>query len=90
MAKYRSRKEDLFHLLWQFVKGQIVGDAPDDLAICAFDCRKAQCMQGEWAACQRRMLKGAGELFPDCQFPIQKADPPHLSEEFLELTRSRG
>ena len=65
MPDDRSRKANPFHRLWLFVKRQIVGDAPEDLAICAFDCRKGQCRQDEWAVCQRRINKGAGELFPD-------------------------
>jgi len=51
--------------LIQLVKRNIVGDVPDDIALCEFDCRKGQCMQGEWAACDRRIHKASGELFPD-------------------------
>ena len=51
--------------LVQFVKRGIVCDVPDEIAVCEFDCRKGQCMHGEWAACGRRILKASGELFPD-------------------------
>jgi hypothetical protein len=64
MPDDRSRKGDVFHRLWRFVKRQVVDDAPEDMAICQFDCRKEQCQQEEWATCDRRISKGAGELFP--------------------------
>jgi curli biogenesis system outer membrane secretion channel CsgG len=51
--------------LAQFVKRNIVDDVPEDIAVCEFDCRKGQCMMGEWAACNRRTRKASGELFPD-------------------------
>jgi len=51
--------------LVQFVKRGIVGDVPEAIAICEFDCRKGQCQQGEWAACDRRIHRASGELFPD-------------------------
>jgi hypothetical protein len=52
--------------LWlrQFVTRRIVGAAPEDSAICEFDCRKIQCPRDEWEACERRIRKGAGELLP--------------------------
>jgi hypothetical protein len=60
----RDQGRNPFHVLWQFVRRQIVDDAPADFAICEFDCRKEQCTQDEWAACERRIQRGAGELFP--------------------------
>jgi hypothetical protein len=51
--------------LIQFVKRNIVGDVPEAIALCEFDCRRGQCIQGEWAACDRRIRKASGELFPD-------------------------
>ena len=57
-----------FHRLWQFVRLKIIGDVPEDIGICEFDCRKGQCVQGEWHICDRRIRKGAGELYPDSRF----------------------
>jgi hypothetical protein len=54
-----------FQRLAQFVKRGIVGDVPDDISLCEFDCRKGQCTLGEWAACDRRISKASGELQPD-------------------------
>ena len=47
-----------FRRLWQLVKRQIADDVPEDLAICEFDCRKVQCTQAEWIACERRIRMG--------------------------------
>jgi hypothetical protein len=51
--------------LVQLVKRNIVGDVPDDIALCEYDCRKGQCVMGEWAACDRLIHKASGELYPD-------------------------
>jgi hypothetical protein len=60
-----------FRQLWQHVKRQIVDDVPEESAICHFDCRKRQCTQAEWATCERRISKGAGELFPATEAVIR-------------------
>jgi hypothetical protein len=49
---------------WQWVRDQIAQDVPEEIEICAFDCRKGQCTMGEWATCDRRLHKAAGELMP--------------------------
>jgi hypothetical protein len=63
-AGSHSLRGNLFLWLRQFVRRQIVTTAPEDIAICEFDCRKTQCSQDEFEACERRIRKGAGELFP--------------------------
>ena len=73
MSEDRSRRGNSFHRLWQFVKRQIVDEVPEDSAICQFDCRKGQCQQREWETCDRRIRKGAGELFPDS--PVARPYP---------------
>ena len=64
--------------LWQFVKRQIIADVPEDLAICEFDCRKEQCMDAEWASCERRIRKEGckcvGDIAPSAINGIQVPD----------------
>ena len=67
MPRHPSRNP--FKRLWKFVERQVIDDASEDFAICEFDCRKGQCTQAEWAACERRIRKGAGELFPGSRPP---------------------
>ena len=67
MQVRRSTGGTIFHRMWQFVKRQVVDEAPADLAVCEFDCRKEQCLQSEWETCERRISKGAGELLPDAR-----------------------
>lgn len=50
--------------LLQRLKDQIVQEVPEADALCEFDCRKQQCKEGEWATCERRLHKAAGELWP--------------------------
>jgi len=54
-----------FHQLWRRLKSQWIADSiSDDIALCEFDCRKSQCRYDEWASCERRITKAAGELMP--------------------------
>jgi len=46
------------------LKNEIVGNVPPETAVCEFDCRKQECRYGEWATCDRRLTRAAGELMP--------------------------
>jgi hypothetical protein len=59
-----QKPEATRHRLWEFVKRQIVDEVPEEFAICEFDCRRVLCMPDESNTCERRIQKGAGELFP--------------------------
>jgi hypothetical protein len=48
--------------LWQWFKDQWISEVPEDLAPCEFDCHKAQCFEGEWDTCQRRLAHASGGL----------------------------
>ena len=50
--------------LWKWLSEQIVGDVPEGDAVCEFDCRNEQCLQGDWEGCDRRRNRAAGELMP--------------------------
>jgi len=50
--------------------GQIIGEVPDDSAICEFDCRQSECTDLEWQNCTRRLRRAAGELMPAERFPL--------------------
>ena len=56
------KRENPLLRMWQSVKRQIVDDVPEAIAICQFDCPKAQCTQDAWHTCERRIRKSAGEL----------------------------
>jgi hypothetical protein len=51
-----------FLRMWKYMKRQIVDDVPEAIALCQFDCPKAQCTQDAWRSCERRIRKSAGEL----------------------------
>jgi hypothetical protein len=40
---------------WRSLRQQAVADVPIELELCEFECRKAQCLKGEWEHCQRRL-----------------------------------
>ncbi len=64
MAEERSKIKASLTRLWQWVKDQIVQEVPEDIEVCEFDCRKKQCVTGEWESCDRRLHKAEGELMP--------------------------
>lgn len=45
----------LLQNVWNWTRGHLIGEVPDDDALCAFDCRKPQCTEGEWESCVRRL-----------------------------------
>ena len=55
---------NLVRAVWGWLRRQIVDDVPEGDAICEFDCRKSQCLVGEWETCWRRLRRAAGELMP--------------------------
>jgi hypothetical protein len=55
MSTPTSNRSDSPKSLWNRLKGLLIGDAPEDVAVCEFDCRKNQCTYGEWATCERRI-----------------------------------
>ena len=54
---------------FQLVRNQFIQDVPEDIALCEFDCRAAQCTQGEWESCERRLNRAEGELVPSPKEP---------------------
>jgi hypothetical protein len=69
-ARRRGRKlsiyfetiQTLHRRLWQWLKDQIAQDVPEADGLCEYDCRKQQCTEEDWATCERRIHKAAGEL----------------------------
>ena len=57
--------------IWDWVAGQVIGEVPEDSALCEYDCRKLQCTEGEWETCERRLQRAAGELMP-AKIPVSK------------------
>jgi len=64
MAEKRREAKSRFVRLCRWVWDQIIGDVPNEIALCEFDCRKEQCAMGEWETCDRRLQQAAGELKP--------------------------
>lgn len=62
-AEMRKNKRPI-RAIWRWLRNQVVQEVPEDSAICEFDCRKEQCVQAEWATCERRLSHAAGELMP--------------------------
>ena len=65
MTKPKATAKGFLVQIWGRLKGEVVGEVPAGDALCEYDCRKKQCVQGEWASCDRRLSHAAGELMPD-------------------------
>jgi len=63
MEEHSTTKASLKRL-WHWLKDQIVQEVPEDIGLCEYDCRKKQCIMGEWETCDRRMRKAEEELMP--------------------------
>ena len=60
----QSSIQELRDRIWRWLQNQLVQDVPEASGLCEYDCRKLQCTEEEWAACERRMKRAAGELWP--------------------------
>ena len=61
---------NLLQNVWNWISSQIVGEVPEEDAICEFDCPRLQCTEGEWDSCERRLHRAAGELMPTEKPPL--------------------
>jgi hypothetical protein len=61
MSEEKSKSNDPFPGIWQWLQNQIIQTVPEDSALCEFDCSKCQCTLEEWQTCARRLNKAAGE-----------------------------
>ena len=62
---YLETIQTLHRKFSQWLKDHIAQDVSEADGLCEFDCRKPQCTDEEWATCERRIKKGAGELWPE-------------------------
>lgn len=77
VSKRESRRSrSLSGRFGRWVAGLIVQDVPEGDAICEFDCQRAQCTEEEWAHCERRISKAAGELWPGAEPQTASEAPP--------------
>ena len=71
---------------WSRIKNSIVQDVPDGISLCEYDCRKLDCTLDEWAVCERRITKAAGELSPlpdiSSQIQPQPASQPQCEKVY--------
>jgi hypothetical protein len=65
LSIYFETIQTLRRRFWQWLKNQIAQDVPEADGLCEYDCRKQQCTEEEWATCERRINKAAGELWPE-------------------------
>jgi hypothetical protein len=62
MTDASRRVPGLWGRFSRWIKDQLVGEVPVELAACEFECEKDQCLEGEWVNCQHRIDRIAKEL----------------------------
>jgi len=50
--------------LWEWFAGHWVANVPAEIMVCEFECKKEQCLQGEWDTCEHRILRSTEQLVP--------------------------
>lgn len=81
--------QTLHKKFWQWVKNQIAQDVPASGALCEYDCRKPQCTEEEWATCERRIQRAAGELWPETKpAPTSPRSPEVIDYRSILLSQS--
>ncbi len=84
----RRRARNMFCLWRNWLNVQIVGQVPEELEFCEFNCRKPHCEAGEWESCDRRLTKGSGETRPKGRTGANRSSHPFLGE-VLDVKRRR-
>ena len=71
------------------MESQIAEDVPASDALCEYDCRKQQCTEEEWATCERRIQRAAGELWPETRpAPAPPQSPEVIDYRSIPLSQS--
>lgn len=68
MNQVGSTAPGLWNSCFRWFSGHLLGEVPDDIPLCAFDCKRAPGPEEEWATCERRIHRAAGELLPEPSF----------------------
>jgi hypothetical protein len=53
--KASIEKPGIVFRIWRGVTAWSVESVPDELSRCAFDCKKTECLKGEWENCRARL-----------------------------------
>lgn len=55
MSELFFKKNGVFSRLRSSISSRLVVRVPDEVSCCEFDCRKSECLEGEWQGCQQRL-----------------------------------
>jgi hypothetical protein len=64
MEEETTMVKALFTRVLNWLRNELIGDVPEDMGLCEFECNKKDCTQGEWEFCERRLQQAGGELMP--------------------------
>jgi hypothetical protein len=55
MSEAVEPKPGVLKRLGKWLRLKVVQEAPEEVAVCEFECRKSECTRGEWETCARRL-----------------------------------
>jgi hypothetical protein len=64
-----STAPGVWNSCFRWFSGHLLGEGHDDIALGAFDCKRTPGPEEEWATCERRINRAAGELMPEPSSP---------------------
>jgi len=73
--------------VWKWFVNQIVQDVPEEIMVCEYDCRKGHCTVASAEWCEKRLFRGAGELFPLRTRELDRRAEEHVSPAHRIRTR---
>ncbi len=55
MSALSFKMNGVFSRLRSSISSRLVVRVPDEMSCCEFDCRKTECLDGDWEGCQQRL-----------------------------------
>jgi hypothetical protein len=55
MSAKKSEKSGLLHRIRSSLSRKLVAQVPDEMSCCEFECRRTECLEGEWDQCRQRL-----------------------------------
>ena len=55
MVAQAGKRLSPFSRLRRWIRDRLIQDVPEDIAACEFECRRTECLQGDWETCEKRL-----------------------------------
>ncbi len=97
MSEQKEKRVGYFRSLKQWINSQLtqeIREAPEEIAICEFDCRKWECREGIFETCKRRFSTASKIHLQQTTEEIERQERQErqqkIAEVFSELKELRA